>query len=324
MNPRSFDRFLQRTDRVIDDILGGSVSETEKEELLDSFYYIYRKYTRELQNSAQMNENSRFYTTSPFNYAPNVAPSLNIYIVNPNQPTMPNIPYNYLQYQNPSTPNMIVNSPPPLSEPINIKKKSDKKSKSSKKSKSDKKSKGDKKKKSKEIYCKYNSSSPFKGIMDYLTSVASRNPSDAGLVTIDASSEQHGELKKIIEPGYSDYFSTSDSPQQWIKFTFKDYLISMNGYSMKTHSVGGNGHSRSWRVEGSMDGNSWTVIHSVNNSDALTTIGAVYSTDLPKYTSYFKQIKFTQIGPNNKSFHNFRMTGIELFGKLKKDKSVDV
>jgi hypothetical protein len=141
------------------------------------------------------------------------------------------------------------------------------------------------------------------------------NPDEAGIVTLEASSSQVGHVRRILDYDSNDYFATRDARGQSIKFQFNHHKISMNGYSYKTHSIQGNGHTKSWTVAGSTDGLNWKTIHQVQNTQQLLQYGAVYNITFP-VTEPFRVVRFTQTDTNSMNYHNFRVAHIEFFGKL--------
>ena len=165
------------------------------------------------------------------------------------------------------------------------------------------------------IVCDYTNGMPFNGIFAYLTELNHMNPHLAGLVNLEASSTQVSYVYMIIDYNSNDYFATRDVPNQWIKFDFKDFRVSLTGYSYKTHSINGNGHTRTWKVHGSVDGINWNLIHEMTNSNVLSSYGAVYVAEF-EATPFYKVIKFTQTGTNTMSYYNFRVASIEFFGKI--------
>lgn len=157
---------------------------------------------------------------------------------------------------------------------------------------------------------------PFDGIFAYLTRTVKMNPHNAGIVRLEASSTQVSTVSHILDYGSNDYFATRDVPNQWIKFTFQTCLVSLNGYTMKTHSINGNGHTKSWKVTGSNNGTNWTLIHEMTNTTVLSSYGAIYTAQLPHHTPFYREIMFTQTGTNTMNYHNFRVANIEFFGKI--------
>lgn len=166
------------------------------------------------------------------------------------------------------------------------------------------------------ITCDYVPGYPFNGIFAYLTGIAKMNPHNAGMVRLEASSTQVSTVSHILDYNSNDYFATRDVPGQWIKFSFRNYLVSLNGYTIKTHSINGNGHTKSWKVQGSVNGTNWTLIHEMTNTNVLASYGAVYTAQLPAHTPFYKEIIFTQTGTNTMNYHNFRVANIEFFGNL--------
>ena len=157
---------------------------------------------------------------------------------------------------------------------------------------------------------------PFEGIFHFLAVQSGGNPHVRGVVTLEASSTQVSTVHRILDYDTTGYFSTRDIPGQWIKFRFNYHRVSLSGYTYKTHSVVGNGHSKSWKLEASQDGVTWRVIHEVNGTVALVSCGAVYRAWFPP-TAFYSYFKITQTAPNSINYNNFRVANIEFFGRIR-------
>lgn len=157
---------------------------------------------------------------------------------------------------------------------------------------------------------------PFEGIFHFLAVQSGGNPHVRGVVTLEASSTQVSSVHRILDYDTTGYFSTRDIPGQWIRFRFNFHRVSLSGYTYKTHSVVGNGHSKSWKLEASQDGITWRVIHEVNGTTALVSCGAVYRASFPP-TAFYSYFKITQTAPNSINYNNFRVANIEFFGRIR-------
>lgn len=170
------------------------------------------------------------------------------------------------------------------------------------------------------IVLEYAEGYPFNGIFHFLTEQYHMNPHMAHVVTLEASSTQVSTVYQILDYNSNDYFATRDVPGQWIKFEFNQHRVALTGYSYKTHSINGNGHTRTWKVHGSTDGLNWTLIHEMTNTNVLSNYGAVFIANFP-LTQFYKVIKFTQTGTNTMNYNNFRVAHIEFFGQIQDDSS---
>lgn len=164
------------------------------------------------------------------------------------------------------------------------------------------------------ILCEYQGN-PFNGIFAYLRTLCHDNPDTAGLVHLEASSTQVSSVHVILNYASNNYFGTRDLSDQWIRFHFLRHKVSLSGYSYQTHNINANGHTQSWKLEGSIDGINWTIIHEMRNSSVLAQLNAVYTTDFPS-TPFYSLFKMTQTGPNTLGYNNFRVAHIEFFGKI--------
>jgi hypothetical protein len=161
----------------------------------------------------------------------------------------------------------------------------------------------------------YEPNAPLNGIFTHLQSLCQRNPHQAGLVNIEASSTQIGSVWGIIDYHSDDYFSTKDLPNQWIKIEFRRHRVSLTDYVYLTHTVSGNGHSASWLVQGTVDGMHWVDVHAVVNTNYFREGGQRYHASFPP-TDFFAGVRITQTGTNTMTYHNFRVAKLELFGRL--------
>jgi hypothetical protein len=65
---------------------------------------------------------------------------------------------------------------------------------------------------------------------------------------------------------WTDWSATTNEPNSWIQFDFKDRVISLTHYVLKFHS-GHYNYLLQWTAQGSMDGNNWSVLHDQNRQD---------------------------------------------------------
>jgi hypothetical protein len=69
-----------------------------------------------------------------------------------------------------------------------------------------------------------------------------------------------------VNYGWTDWFATTNKLNNWIQFDFKDQVVSLTHYVLKSHS-GHDNYLPQWTVQGPMDGNNWSVLDNQNAQD---------------------------------------------------------
>ena len=119
-----------------------------------------------------------------------------------------------------------------------------------------------------------------------------------------------------MEEPSSEWFGTSDERNSFIIVTFLKHAVSIQKYSMKTHSCDGNGHIMGWKLLGSLDKKHWIDLHSITETREFDGIGITREFSIPP-TPFVKYIKLIQTHENTKGYHNLRLSSLEFYGKMK-------
>ena len=122
----------------------------------------------------------------------------------------------------------------------------------------------------------YDSSKPLDGIIAHLTREFGGNVHDKGIVNVTASSVLGSyEPKDAVDLEGDKEFASEDKENSWICYDFKDRRVTPTSYSIRSQSGGsGSCHLKSWVIEASNDGQSWTEIDRRDgNSDLNASAG---------------------------------------------------
>ena len=114
-------------------------------------------------------------------------------------------------------------------------------------------------------------------------------------------------------------------PNEWIQFDFKGNKVAINAYAFKVNTS-----PKSWKIEGSNDNKSFTIIHNKTLNEDFKEFVSISQWDHPKgeklYTldkvsDMFRYIRITQGDDGNWNYpndpkykHVFCLYRIELFG----------
>jgi hypothetical protein len=152
------------------------------------------------------------------------------------------------------------------------------------------------------------------GIIAQLTREHGGNVQDRGIVDITAKSVKSPHVPKFAADLESENcFDSTNSPDQWLCYDFRTRRVRPTHYSIQPYFS--NYYLRSWVLEGSNDGSSWTVLDSqkdnslMNLSHPIGTFAVSQSTD-------WRFLRLRQTGKNAKGDHYLVITAFELFGQL--------
>jgi hypothetical protein len=161
----------------------------------------------------------------------------------------------------------------------------------------------------------FDSESPTKGIIAHLTDQCGGNVHLKGVVQISASST-HGinRADHLADLEFESVFASEDRPNQWFCYDFNSRPITPSYYAVRTYMYK-RYNPRSWVIESSVDGSSWTEIDRHENSRELRAVTTIRTFRLGD-TSTCRMIRFRQTSPNHEDNHYLCLTSFEVFGRM--------
>jgi hypothetical protein len=157
------------------------------------------------------------------------------------------------------------------------------------------------------------------GIISYLTKKHGGNVHEKGIVTITSKSVYSDGDPKWALKNVADLTSeTSDraflskgEPGQWVCWDFREMRVRPTHYTIRTFSL------KSWVVEGSLDGESWTEIDQQTNNQDFKDGTATASFAVSK-TGECRFIRLTETGKTHPPFpgDSLLLCAVEFFGTL--------
>jgi hypothetical protein len=159
-------------------------------------------------------------------------------------------------------------------------------------------------------------SDPLSGLISHLTTKCGGNVHDKGAVEITASSPESGAPWSTADLGTNSYFHSKNEPGEWICWDFKALRIEPTHYTIRTwNAIPNSYHLKSWAVEGSDDGASWTEIDQRENNSDLNDRLAVKTFAIARSES-FRRIRLRQTGPNHTGDNYLVLNDFEVFGAV--------
>jgi predicted nucleic acid-binding Zn-ribbon protein len=153
------------------------------------------------------------------------------------------------------------------------------------------------------------------GIISHLTQKRGGNVEEKGIVKITSKSVFNDDpkyaLKNVADLTSNHFFNSKNEPGQWVCWDFGEMRVRPTHYTIWGWSL------KSWVVEGSLDGGSWTEIdRQPDNQDFEGWNTASFAVSNP---AEFRFIRLTQTGKNHKRHDGSNclyLYTVEFFGTL--------
>jgi hypothetical protein len=147
------------------------------------------------------------------------------------------------------------------------------------------------------------------GIISYLSQKHGGNVGEKGIVTITSKSVFAGDLKCVADLTSDSRFISKDEPGQLVCWDFGEMRVRPTHYTLRAWQL------KSWVVEGSLDGRSWTEIdRRTNNQDfKMCRNTASFAVSNP---AEFRFIRLTQTAKRRPGDDCLFLRAVEFFGTL--------
>lgn len=111
----------------------------------------------------------------------------------------------------------------------------------------------------------------FNGIIKYLTDKTGGNLHDNKTIEVTSNSFCSSDHpKNLLDFNWDNYYQAKSQDDSWVCFDFKNKKVKITNYSIKSHKRDKDRHHlRSWILEISNDGDSWTTIDEHNDCQTL-------------------------------------------------------
>lgn len=144
------------------------------------------------------------------------------------------------------------------------------------------------------------------------------NPAETGLVNVTHSALAADSVAASAICGREVVRCVSmPKPNMWFCIDLKDLRLCPTHYSLRHYSSWDTEALRSWRFEGAMDAQKWTVLSAHSNDKSLNRKGATQTWPINAGDSYFRYFRLWQTGANSNNNHYLALSGMELYGTLK-------
>ena len=167
---------------------------------------------------------------------------------------------------------------------------------------------------------RYDKTMPLTGIIAHLTNECGGNVHDKGVMEVTVSGFGHMQWcpKNVVDLQSETYFFSTNAPNSWLCYDFKEKRVSPTSYSITSYPFGpGMRHLRSWVLEVSNDKRDWQVADRRENNSDLNDMKVTHNFSITKKLSgSFRFIRVRLTGHNHKNNDILSMSSLEVFGKL--------
>ena len=177
--------------------------------------------------------------------------------------------------------------------------------------------------KAKVVHILHDKEKEFQGIMQHLNAETGGNVHDNGTVEITSNSiggDCHP--KNLVDYQNNDSYYGSDINNKelsYVCFDFKDKLVNLDSYTIKSNSNSSINNPKSWVVEVSNDGEKWEIIDRHENSSSLKGCKIIYTFKVQQANyGFFRYIRLHQTGEGwDRSDKRIWFYKLEFYGDLK-------
>ncbi|KAK8880527.1 hypothetical protein M9Y10_003206 [Tritrichomonas musculus] len=164
----------------------------------------------------------------------------------------------------------------------------------------------------------------FNGIMRYLSEETSGNIHDNGTINITSNSiyrdNDSYHPKNLVDYQTDNYYESKSGVQDaTVCFDFKDKLIQISSYSIKTIHLTSYDpeHPRNWVLEVSNDNKAWHAIDEHKDDATLNGANLIKTFNTKIMNEFYRFVRFRQTGVSWTNNYYVRFNLIEFYGKLK-------
>ena len=147
------------------------------------------------------------------------------------------------------------------------------------------------------------------------------NPHESGVVTVSFTSVYDGTVAMFVAnkvPADGDYCYTNSAANSWMSVSLNGKRVIPTGYVLSTDGCGVQGYNllRSWHLEGSLDGSTWTTLREHTNEATLTQATPTGFWPVDGASSAFSNFRILHTGPNTSGDYHLMASSLEIYGEL--------
>lgn len=166
-----------------------------------------------------------------------------------------------------------------------------------------------------------NKTNQFEGIIHYLTEKYGGNVDEKGIVKVTSSSVyKKFKPRNVVDFTDNINFSSSIEKNAWIMYDFIEKKVRPNFYSIRSlENKAGDGHLRSWVVEGSNDNKDWVILDKRNNMKCMNNSLAEFTFKIENSENsdeFFRYLRLRSVGMNWQNDQFLALVALEYFGSL--------
>ena len=166
----------------------------------------------------------------------------------------------------------------------------------------------------------YDESKKLDGVIAHLARECRGNVHDKGIVNVTASSvcAISSQPKNAVDLRTDSRFWSRNEANAWICYDFRERRVIPTSYSVRSwHDGPGSCHLKSWVIEVSNDGHSWTEIDRRDDNNDLNSSWVTVNFKISRVPSEsFRFFRLRQAGKNHQGDYCLDLSALEIFGTL--------
>ena len=139
-------------------------------------------------------------------------------------------------------------------------------------------------------------------------------------ITASGVNSGYNPINAVIYEDKKKYFDSTNQPNSWICFEFKNHKIIPNSYTIRSIDGWGQNsdHPKSWIIECSNDQNSWEIVDDVKDCNYLNGSYLVHTFEIKNQTNKeYKYLRMRSTGPDcSNDSHFLSFDSFEVYGTL--------
>eukprot|EP01084_Bolivina_argentea_P100315 180137_1 len=160
-----------------------------------------------------------------------------------------------------------------------------------------------------------------KGLVHFLATKCNtqqwQNPAKMGALRLRTSGLMHDSapLSDVVGRA-AKRCVTKPLKNAWICIDFLDYAIKPTRYTLRHYASWDTEALRNWRFEGSLDGETWTVLREHHNDESIRFKGQSYTWLLGNINAHFSMFRIFQFDKNSNNHYYLACSGFEIYGSV--------
>ena len=157
----------------------------------------------------------------------------------------------------------------------------------------------------------YASNGDSNGVVSLLIGIGILQPSASGLFS---GYSLNGPIDRSTGTATIENFASSNIANSWWMCIFSNGKMRVDRYTIRGKSNANSEHLRSWKLQGSQGGVTWTDLDTQSANNSINASNAYFTSGVLTNTTYWKFLRILQTGVNSSGTNFLTMNEIDFYG----------